>query len=60
MSRAVENRTRLPTTRTVRALRATISIAFGAACFGVGLALGDFTGTVLMLMGGAAFLGAVA
>ena len=43
----------------VKALRATLSIAFGALFFAAGLALGDFTGTVLMLAGAAAFLGAV-
>ena len=46
-------------TRGVKALRATLSIAFGALFFAAGLALGDFTGTVLMLAGAAAFLGAV-
>jgi hypothetical protein len=44
----------------VRALRATFSIAFGALFFAAGLALGDFTGTVLMLLGAAAFVSAVA
>jgi hypothetical protein len=48
-----------PNTWGVRALRATISIAFGALFFAAGLTLGDFTGTVLMLAGAAAFLGAV-
>lgn len=44
----------------MRALRATFSIAFGALFFAAGLALGDFTGTVLMLLGAAAFVSAVA
>jgi len=43
----------------VKALRATISIGFGAVCFAAGLALGEFTGAVLMIVGAAAFLGAV-
>ena len=56
---SVENRTARPTTRGVKALRATLSIAFGALFFAAGLAHGDFTGTVLMGLGAAAFLGAV-
>lgn len=56
---SVEFRTPRPTTKDVKALRATLSIAFGALFFAAGLALGDFTGTVLMLAGAAAFLGAV-
>lgn len=48
-----------PNTWDVKALRATLSIAFGALFFAAGLALGDFTGSVLMLLGAAAFLGAV-
>src|SRR5687768_16241163 len=55
----MKNRRPLPNTQDVRAFRATISIAFGALFFASGLALGDFTGTVLMLAGLAAFLGAV-
>jgi hypothetical protein len=43
----------------VKALRATLSIAFGALFFAAGLAVGDFTGMVLMGLGAAAFLGAV-
>ena len=58
-SRSVEIRTPRPNTLGVKALRATLSIAFGALFFAAGLALGDFTGTVLMGLGAAAFLGAV-
>ena len=43
----------------MKALRATLSIAFGGLFFAAGLALGDFTGMVLMGLGAAAFLGAV-
>lgn len=52
-------RRRRPNTLGVKALRATLSIAFGALFFVAGLALGDFTGVVLMGLGAAAFLGAV-
>lgn len=48
-----------PTIQGVKAFRTTISIAAGAVFFAVGLTLGEFTGTVLMLAGVAAFLGAV-
>ena len=48
-----------PTNVEVKALRATLSIAVGAVFFAAGLALGDFTGSVLMLLGCAAFLSAV-
>jgi hypothetical protein len=48
-----------PNTGDVKAFRVTLSIAFGALFFAAGLALGDFTGTVLMGLGAAAFLGAV-
>jgi hypothetical protein len=43
----------------VKALRATLSIAFGALFLAAGLAVGDFTGMVLMGLGVAAFVGAV-
>jgi hypothetical protein len=58
-SGAVEIRTSRSITGDVKALRATLSIAFGALFFAAGLALGDFTGTVLMGLGAAAFLGAI-
>jgi hypothetical protein len=44
----------------VKALRCTIQIAAAAGFVGVGLALGGFSGSVLMLMAAAAFLSAVA